>query len=373
MSGSMEYSLRVVAGSSFGEEFVLMEGDERVLGSESEADIRFKGEGVEARHARVRFEGHELRVVDISKRRSMRVNGSRQKSARLESGDQLALGAVTLQVTRRVSPQNGSTQGAVNGAAHNGSPAEPTIPRPPSATVAGESARTQAGGTGLIERPRARPVEHSHQRARRLERDDGNVGMGPLEERGLWWPKDELPPLQLQHVWFDLARDDGWRSLAVVPTDDSTPALPVAHAFARMASLNPNSHVLVVDASPREPHGVHGSPFAGTIASQVTQFPQANYDFLDASSLGMNDAEVAHLYVPQLLEYIASGTGRYNKVLIATGSLISHARSIPVARAVDAVLLNVGQGTSRLPNVNRTVEIVGRSRVVGSLVIEPVD
>ena len=79
-----------------------------------------------------------------------------------------------------------------------------------------------------------------------------------------------------------------------------------------------------------------GVPLAGTIASQVKQFPQANYDFLDASSLGLNDAEVAHLYIPQLLEYISSGTGRYNKVLIAVGSLLQHARSIPVARAVDA-------------------------------------
>jgi hypothetical protein len=366
MSGSMHYCLQVLEGSSRRAVLILSEGEERVIGSGHGADLFLSGAGVEGRHARVRFEAAELHVVDISRKRSMRVNGERKNSARLESGDQLSLGSVTLDVSLR------GGNDVVSPARHVGL-ATPTDMQKLSTSVVGVPAESPPGGgaAALVAPDRERFIRRGLA-GRRLEREP-STRPGSLEERGLWWPKDQLPPLELQHVWFDLARDEGWRSLAVVPTDNYTPALPVAHAFARMASLNPNTHVLVVDASPRIGERCLDGPFAGTIASQVNQFPQANYDFLDASTLGMNDAEVAHLYVPQLLEYIGSGTGHYNKVLIATGSLISNARSIPVARAVDAVLLNVGKGTSRLPDVDRTAEIVGRGRVVGSIVVEPID
>lgn len=346
MTAVVQYSLKVVVGKSYGEEFVLMPGDERVIGSDASADIRLKGDGVEPRHARVLLERDELRVVDIGNRKTMRVNGGKQRSARLENGDQLALGGVTLRVQRRI------VSGAI--------PIDEVKPKPDPAYA---STTEPQLAVEVIERDEAQD----------LSRDEGTVAMSLLEEQGVWWPEDELPPLELQHVWFDLARNEHWRSLAIVPTDHNTPTLPVGHAFARMASLNPHARVLLVDATPREPLLARRRPFAGTIASQVKQFPQANYDFLDASSLGMNDAEVAHLYIPQLLEYISSGTGRYNKVLIAVGSLLMHARSIPVARAVDAVLLSVGVGTSRLPDVSRTIDIVGRERVMGSLTVEAVD
>lgn len=393
VSETVQYSLRVIVGKTYGEEFMLSPGEERVIGSDPASDIRLAGDGVEPRHARVLLEKAELRVVDIGGAKSMKVNGSKQKSARLDNGDQLSLGSVTLRVQRRVRfdagpRKNGRhTEEAATAAGeaaavtsqleredHN--PAVPASSEAQASNGVSSSVRRGRAAVSLTttaERKGAHDVEVLDRDDSEMQRDDGTVAMKPMEEAGLWWPKDELPPLELQHVWFDLARDDRWRSLAVVPTDEHTPALPVAHAFARMASLNPQSHVLLVDASPRENVRRGGRPFAGTIASQVKQFPQANYDFLDASSLGMNDAEVAHLYIPQLLDYISSGTGRYNKVLIAVGSLLKHARSIPVARAVDAVLLNVGVGTSRLPDVARTVDIVGRERVLGSMTVEPVD
>lgn len=393
---TMQYCLRVIVGKSYGEEFILSPGEERVIGSGDKADIRLPDHGVEPRHARVQLEKGELRVVDIGGAKSMKVNGGKQRSARLENGDQLALGEVTLRVQRRLGSMEPKAakkkgrraeeellrHGAVaanggtidSGALHSGAldSGGHDSGAPNSVVVNGTTAEG-VGAAALANTERRRREVEVLDREDDLERDDAAGPMAPVEEHGLWWPKDELPPLELQHVWFDLARHDRWRSLAIVPTDPYTPTLPVAHAFARMASLNPHTRVLLVDATPREPLLGKERPFAGTIASQVKQFPQANYDYLDASSLGMNDAEVAHLYIPQLLDYISSGTGRYNKVLIAVGSLLQHARSIPVARAVDAVLLSVGVGSSRLPDVNRTVEIVGRERVMGSLTVEPVD
>lgn len=366
MTETVQYCLKVIVGKSYGEEFVLSPGEERVIGADAAADIRLKGDGVEPRHARVLLERDELRVVDIGNKKSMKVNGGKQRSARLENGDQLSLGGVTLRVQRRITT-------VVEDAKQKRAPARGSAPAPPPATVAEGEAAGPADAPPTTSPSVAVEVLERAEVPHELSREESAGTMSLLEEHGLWWPKDELPPLELQHVWFDLARHDSWRSLAVVPTDASTPTLPVAHAFARMASLNPHAHVLLVDATPREALYGRGRPFAGTIASQVKQFPQANYDFLDASSLGMNDAEVAHLYIPQLLEYISSGTARYNKVLIAVGSLLQHARSIPVARAVDAVLLSVGVGTSRLPDVNRTLDIVGRERVMGSLTVEAVD
>lgn len=368
MAETVQYCLKVIVGKSYGEEFVLSPGDERVIGSHEGVDIRIAGDGIEPRHARVLLERDELRVVDIGNKKSMKVNGSKQRSARLENGDQLALGGVTLRVQRRTitTVEEARPKSAPAAMASSDEPRPRPSPAPPAPTANGQ-ALAASGRQVTVE------VLDREEAGGELRREDGAAAMSLLEEQGVWWPKDELPPLELQHVWFDLARHERWRSLAIVPTDAHTPTLPVGHAFARMASLNPHAHVLLVDATPREALLGRGRPFAGTIASQVKQFPQANYDFLDASSLGMNDAEVAHLYIPQLLEYISSGTARYNKVLIAVGSLLQHARSIPVARAVDAVLLSVGVGTSRLPDVNRTVDIVGRDRVMGSLTVEARD
>lgn len=344
-----QYCLRVIVGKSYGEEYLLASGDERVIGNNDDADIRLTDDGVEHRHARVRWSGGDLQVEDLGSRKGVRVNGARKKDALLDNGDQLGLGAATLRVSKRIRVLDPSEE----------PDNEDESP--------GNGKANGAGG----EPERDEQIELRDPRSDdRRDVDEPRPMMDDFDERGLWWPRDELPPLELQHTWFDLARDTTWRSLAIVPTDALVPALPVAHAFARMAALDPNAHVLVVDASPPDEGGPR-KPFAGTVASAVKQFPHANYDLLDAGSLGMNDAEVAHIYVPQLLEYLSSGSARYNKVLIATGALTMNARSIPVARAVERVLLTVGLKRADLRDVSRTVEIVGKGRIVGSLVVKP--
>jgi hypothetical protein len=415
MGETSTWALRVIVGQHYGAVYEVSSHGGQLIGSKTQADIQLDDDGVEAEHALLHLEGSDLVVEDISGKKGVKINGARQKRATLENGDQLAIGAATLRINKRVrvtvdspdaaggaeepleivegklEPSDTADNGEQRDAPRKGksktkrkskgknkrktssadeaktevvepeevSPSEYPVELPPEAVV--ESADRPLVPAVLMDAPEDQE---------RDDDDDDDAGQAVYGE-DLWWPEDELPPIELQHVWFDLARDDTWRSLAIVPTDQSTPSLPVAHAFARMAALNPDTHVLVVNASPRGEDERTDRAFAGTVASAVKQFPQVNYDILDATALGMNDAEVAHLYVPQLLDYIDAGSGRYNKVLIALGSLIEHARSIPIARAVDTVLLNVGVGQSLLPEVSRTVEIVGKERVVGSLVVKP--
>ena len=340
-----EYSLRVISGEYFGREYPLYPGQGALIGSDPRADIELPDRGVAPHHARIHCQG-EAMVVEALAKAPLRVNGDAKARAPLSNGDQLGIGDAILRVTKRA---------RTPARERNGMPDSPRDPRAPSAATASTSA---------LERHLDEPLE-----PRRMSEHERKDAIAKAQQARLWWSWNELPPLELQHIWFELSRDEDWRSLAVVPTDSEVPAVAVAHGFARMASLNPAWRVLMVDASPGDEKNSAEKPLIGTVASAVMRYPGANYDFLDAKSLGLNEAEVAHLYIPQLLDYIGSGSRRHNKVIIALGPLIEHARSIPIARAVEAVVLAVGLGDSRIPEVRRAIDIVGKQRVRGTFVV----
>lgn len=348
MSVSMaasEYSVRVISGKLLGREYALLPDRQTLVGSAPDADLALPDRGVAQHHARIAWtEGAPF--VEALPKAALRVNGAAKKRASLHNGDQIGIGDAVLRVTQR----------ARTSAREHDPMAESARPK-------------QEKAPGPKGEDTAAPPEEQLA-IRRVSESERQEALAKAEQARLWWAWNELPPLELQHIWFELARDTDWRSLAVVPTDEEVPALAVAHAFARMASLDPQWRVLVVDASPTEAEGVTPDrPLVGTVASAVMRYPGANYDFLDAKSLGLNEAEVAHLYIPQLLDYISSGSSRHNKVIIALGPLVQYARSIPIARAVDSVVLAVGLGDSRIPDVRRAVDIVGKSRVKGSFVV----
>lgn len=334
MNQATECVLRVSVGHVVPAELALALGDEVIIGTSPDAGVRIQDRHVERRHARITYDDKGARLVDLGSRKGVYVNGRRRPVADLVNGDQVRLGSTTLRILLRSTFSRRRER-------------EP---------VAAEEALELSLGSADVP-------------------DRGPTDLGGKEEVARREPSGPLrglagsPPLELQHIWFQVRRDESWRSLAVIPSERDTPTLPVVHAFARMAALNPNARVLVVDAT-----GSTGISYDGilvdNLGAAVRSVPGAKYDLLDASALGLNDAELAHVYVPELLEYIARGTGRHNTVLLALGSLLDQATSIPIARAVDAVLISVGLGHGRLPNVQRLVDIVGRERVLGSVVLE---
>lgn len=336
MNQATECVLRVAGGHALPPELALALGDEVIIGRSPEAGVRLEDRHAEWRHARVTFDEKGIHLVDLGSKRGVQVNGKRRAMAELVSGDQIRVGSTTLRVLLRTSVNERA------GAKRGTEPHELELRR---------------SAADIVD---AGPSRGSF---------DGGEEVARVEPGGPLGDLSDAPPLELQHVWFQVRRDERWRSLAVVPADRDTPTLPVVHSFARMAALNPSARVLVVDATTST--GVRGDGMlVDNLGAAVREVPGAKYDLLDASALGLNDAELAHVYVPQLLDYIQSGTGRHNTVLLALGSLLDQATSIPIARAVDSVLISVGLGRSRLPDIERLVEIVGRERVAGCVAME---
>jgi hypothetical protein len=211
-------------------------------------------------------------------------------------------------------------------------------------------------------------------RGERVRRDDEDTRIGP--PRMPFAPIAKMPPLDVQHIWFEIARSRAeWRTLAVVAASPDLDTMHVAHALSQMAALDPQSRVLLVNATPKSAaDSVHGK--VEDIFDELggmKRFVDGNYDLIDVTELGRNDAEVGLIYTPQLLDYLTAGDRprRYNTVVLALGSLLTSATSIPVARSADRVILTVGLQKTSFSDARRTIEIVGRERIVGAVSVRP--
>ena len=186
-----------------------------------------------------------------------------------------------------------------------------------------------------------------------------------------------LPPVEVQHAWFKIARERTWSTLAVVPVNNSISGLGVARGMGQMAGQEPGQRVLLVDASIRRcrPPG-RRSPLdqqnsiddLGTILSEGLQ---GRFDFMDFSLLPMDEGERALALAPQLLSYASRDDNRYSTVIMNLDSPLKQTRSIPAARAADAVILCVSLNATSFAEANEVVEMIGRERVIGSMIVNP--
>ena len=98
----MEYTggpmLRLVAYAPDGVRRFPIHRSELTIGSWAECDIHLDHTGVAQRHARLLYDGNELKIEDLGTRKGMLVNGRKVKEAKLEVLDEIKLGVVTLLV-----------------------------------------------------------------------------------------------------------------------------------------------------------------------------------------------------------------------------------------------------------------------------------
>lgn len=131
-----------------------------------------------------------------------------------------------------------------------------------------------------------------------------------------------------QRLWFSLLQRP-WSSLVIVPCDAGPPALPVAEALVAVGRL-------------------HGEPAVR---------------MLNAEGMRLGD-------VRALLEDLRAAAGSGELVVIPVDPIDQNPVAIAVAHAASATLLVVRLGTSRLAAARRTIELVGRERLIGSLALD---
>ncbi len=90
--------LRVVAYAPDGVRRFPIHRNEMVIGSEPGCDVYLPYTGVSLAHARLRYDGQELKIEDLGSRKGVLVGGKRVRDAALDVLDEVKLGSVTLLV-----------------------------------------------------------------------------------------------------------------------------------------------------------------------------------------------------------------------------------------------------------------------------------
>lgn len=175
-----------------------------------------------------------------------------------------------------------------------------------------------------------------------------------------------LPPLALQHVWYEMKQQREWRSVALVPVTDDIKTLAVAHGLGLMAVREPHDVIWVVNAS----SGVYDPirPADENAPSQNNDaFP---YKYVDLAELGINQEK--QLVTAQYMLYkLAKEKHAKMSFIFSVDAIVNKTHPIPLCRTVDAVILCIALGKSSSKNVRRTVEIIGRDRILGSIILRP--
>ena len=135
-------------------------------------------------------------------------------------------------------------------------------------------------------------------------------------------------PVELRRLWFAALRRE-WSSLVVVPAHPGGSALQVAEALVQIG-------------------GIHGS---------------RPVRLLDARTLVLKEA--AKLVV-EMSSWAAAG----EVVIVVVDSVVWSETGIPLLLAADAALLCVTLGESDFDSAKRTIELVGRERFLGSVVLD---
>ena len=157
-----------------------------------------------------------------------------------------------------------------------------------------------------------------------------------------------LPSRDLQELWFATRRRD-WRTLVVVPgSPGCTSTLAIAKALGEVGGFIRMSPVRVINAE-----GMDLSKIA-TLVTDMT---------------GTANSAVWTMNSPANPGGGWESQGRNEATIVALDSVVVNPLVLPVALAADAVLLCVEVGKTALAAAKHTVELIGRERIIGSVVI----
>jgi hypothetical protein len=135
------------------------------------------------------------------------------------------------------------------------------------------------------------------------------------------------PDSDWQRLWFSTRHQD-WSSLALVPGDASVEVSQVAETLAATGRL-------------------YGDRSVSLLNGQGVQLPD----------------------VHQLLETLAAMIGHGEWVIVPVDAIVENPSSVPIVRATSAALLVVRLGESLLESARSAIEVVGRERFLGSIVL----
>lgn len=182
------------------------------------------------------------------------------------------------------------------------------------------------------------------------------MGEGLTKDRELVQPMEEEDSLvvspkvigQMQELWLVLSKRD-WASLVVLPVDGDASTKGVACLLADAGSSLSDVPVSAITASELVPGSARALV---TLAQQVGRRQDHEWtkdDVIDVSPIGADPLGQLIISVPSLsLEPVA----------------------LVVAHAADMVVLGIQLGKTKMKELNRTIELIGRERIGGCILLE---
>ncbi len=156
-----------------------------------------------------------------------------------------------------------------------------------------------------------RPLALVHQEPQEWVCDPGDV--------------NELPEVPVQQLWFEL-RSWAWKSLAIVPTVPGHSEFDLAEQVVIVGVSNTKRRMVLISAE----------------------------------GAGVGDTDKA-------IGMIRAAEARGDRVVVVTDSVLDNPSSTPIIRAVNGVIPVITLGVSERSAVERTIQAVGRSRVIGAV------
>jgi len=159
------------------------------------------------------------------------------------------------------------------------------------------------------------------------------------------------PSLDTRHLWFELSRRSQWSHLVIVPADDDVAVLPLAFELAAMAKLSQKDGTLLIN-----------------LTSEVLPDRPAPCEILQAPP--GSDTDVLRGFVPQVMARLKKADAEGTRVLVATDCPVTQTAAVPLIRVMDTAVLAVALGNTRIEQARRTVEIIERDRLLGSVIVK---
>ena len=184
----------------------------------------------------------------------------------------------------------------------------------------------------------------------------------------------DLPPVELQHIWYRITRSPGWNTMALIPASEDLNVLQVAHGLGTMAAREGTEFVRVVNAAVSNTATSNKKSSSRQNQPDQSSFPYEYFDLV--KQLG---DEASFVTVSQLTRELlgqfdnakSKGVLRDGKVFVAIDSVQSHPDAISICRAVDQIIVCVKLGQTRFESLKYILENAGRNKLLGCIAIKP--
>jgi len=157
-----------------------------------------------------------------------------------------------------------------------------------------------------------------------------------IQKTGGRVPRESAAAPEMQELWFSLAHHP-WSLLVLVPASEGGSTAAIA---TRLADVG---------------RRLREVPVTFLIMADTIDYPTAGRIVKALGAATRQDASPED--VPA------------SKVVVAIPSVISEPLGLVVAKAADLVVLCIEKGKTALPSARRTIRLIGRERIAGSLLV----